>query len=71
MERAKGIEPSSSAWKADALPLSYARNGNVRSLSNGRMTVNSHFGQKNAYEVSWCDSQPHLGTVADAHGKIW
>ena len=25
MERAKGIEPSSSAWKADALPLSYAR----------------------------------------------
>ena len=25
LERAKGIEPSSSAWKADALPLSYAR----------------------------------------------
>ena len=27
VERAKGIEPSSSAWKADALPLSYARKG--------------------------------------------
>ena len=25
MERAKGIEPSSRAWKAHALPLSYAR----------------------------------------------
>lgn len=30
MERAKGIEPSSSAWKADALPLSYARTGGKR-----------------------------------------
>ena len=26
LERAEGIEPSSSAWKAVALPLSYARN---------------------------------------------
>ena len=25
VERAKGIEPSSSAWEADALPLCYAR----------------------------------------------
>ena len=25
MERAKGIEPSSVAWEATALPLSYAR----------------------------------------------
>ena len=25
MERAEGIEPTSSAWKADALPLSYTR----------------------------------------------
>jgi hypothetical protein len=25
MERVKGIEPSSSAWKAVALPLSYTR----------------------------------------------
>ena len=27
MERVKGIEPSSSAWKAVALPLSYTRAG--------------------------------------------
>ena len=26
LERVKGIEPSSSAWKAVALPLSYTRN---------------------------------------------
>jgi hypothetical protein len=30
LERVKGIEPSSSAWKAVALPLSYTR------LSGGR-----------------------------------
>ncbi len=28
MERAKGIEPSSEAWKATALPLCYARSDN-------------------------------------------
>jgi hypothetical protein len=27
LERVKGIEPSSSAWKAVALPLSYTRVG--------------------------------------------
>jgi hypothetical protein len=27
MERVKGIEPSSSAWEAAALPLSYTREG--------------------------------------------
>jgi hypothetical protein len=26
MERVKGIEPSSEAWEATALPLSYTRN---------------------------------------------
>src|SRR5262249_41012436 len=35
LERVKGIEPSSSAWKAVALPLSYTRVGN-RSLLTGR-----------------------------------
>ena len=34
-ERVKGIEPSSSAWKAVALPLSYTRICN-RSLLTGR-----------------------------------
>src|SRR5262249_10098879 len=31
LERVKGIEPSSSAWKAVALPLSYTRAGNRKS----------------------------------------
>jgi hypothetical protein len=26
LERVKGIEPSSSAWKAEVLPLNYTRN---------------------------------------------
>jgi hypothetical protein len=29
LERVKGIEPSSSAWKAVALPLSYTRIGRI------------------------------------------
>src|SRR3569833_3339191 len=32
MVRVKGIEPSSSAWKAVALPLSYTRIGSLLSL---------------------------------------
>jgi hypothetical protein len=32
MERVKGIEPSSSAWKAVALPLSYTRSLNVKGV---------------------------------------
>ena len=37
LERVKGIEPSSSAWKAVALPLSYTRGtgSNPRSISTG------------------------------------
>ena len=41
MERVKGIEPSYSAWKAAALPLSYTRDGlahrqiNVASSATG------------------------------------
>ena len=34
MERVKGIEPSSSAWKAEVLPLNYTRI-NLK-LNNGR-----------------------------------
>jgi hypothetical protein len=34
MERVKGIEPSSSAWKAVALPLSYTRIALVRIAEN-------------------------------------
>jgi hypothetical protein len=35
MERVKGIEPSSSAWKAVALPLSYTRIRNQWSVVRG------------------------------------
>src|ERR1700692_3962947 len=36
VERVKGIEPSSSAWKAVALPLSYTRAGGQWSVSGNR-----------------------------------
>jgi hypothetical protein len=39
LERVKGIEPSSSAWKAVALPLSYTRAGNNRQTSLTRSCV--------------------------------
>ena len=35
LERVKGIEPSSSAWKAVALPLSYTRTGGYPSRFGG------------------------------------
>jgi hypothetical protein len=35
LERVKGIEPSSSAWKAVALPLSYTRVSSRRALVEG------------------------------------
>ena len=35
MERVKGIEPSSSAWEAAALPLSYTRVGVEISVLSG------------------------------------
>ncbi len=35
MERVKGIEPSSSAWEAAALPLSYTRLRGCRANSPG------------------------------------
>jgi hypothetical protein len=38
LERAMGIEPTPSAWKAEVLPLNYARNiaylANVKQLSH-------------------------------------
>ena len=39
MERVEGIEPSSSAWKAAALPLSYTRNrsGHLRGVSHPKL----------------------------------
>ena len=41
-ERVKGIEPSSSAWKAVALPLSYTRKGrNVRLRTRDPQNLNS------------------------------
>jgi hypothetical protein len=38
LERVKGIEPSSSAWKAVALPLSYTRAGGQWSGISGQNT---------------------------------
>ena len=32
LERVKGIEPSSGAWKASALPLSYTRPGSKKGI---------------------------------------
>ena len=35
MKRAAGIEPASSAWKAEVLPLNYARAGTKDQLTTG------------------------------------
>ncbi len=40
IKRAAGIEPASSAWKAEVLPLNYARTGTKDLLPIG-VTINS------------------------------
>jgi hypothetical protein len=39
LERVKGIEPSSSAWKAVALPLSYTRAGRQPSRARRQVSI--------------------------------
>ncbi|KKT31150.1 MAG: hypothetical protein UW18_C0006G0039 [Microgenomates group bacterium GW2011_GWF1_44_10] len=41
LERVKGIGPSYSAWKADALPLSYTRNFHTKQLWRWNVTNNT------------------------------
>jgi hypothetical protein len=42
LERVKGIEPSSSAWKAVALPLSYTRTrGQKTEIGNQKTRIGS------------------------------
>ena len=43
MERAKGIEPSSSVWKTEALPLSYTRRTDLRVLKDSRVCETAAF----------------------------
>ena len=41
MERTTGIEPASSAWEADVLPINYVRNANI--ISHLLRIVNCFF----------------------------
>jgi hypothetical protein len=47
LERVKGIEPSYSAWKAAALPLSYTRDFNIL----GCLAI--HFWHVFGTEIGW------------------
>jgi hypothetical protein len=42
LERVKGIEPSSSAWKAVALPLSYTRATSIYATNSRPRLTNRH-----------------------------
>ncbi len=41
LERAMGIEPTRSAWKADVLPLNYARMRRVRRFGGGPVGIST------------------------------
>ena len=43
LERVKGIEPSSLAWEANALPLSYTRNVDLNTVSEWQLQAQSAF----------------------------
>lgn len=57
MERAAGIEPASSAWKAEVLPLNYARRSLARS---GRLSAAHYFlvFYRSLYYRPFCATQP-------------
>lgn len=52
MEREKGVEPSSQAWKARALPLSYTRMLCCR-VDDGVRTHDLHLGKVMLYRLSY------------------
>src|SRR5712691_8727087 len=78
LERVKGIEPSSSAWKAVALPLSYTRELE-RALSNRdarlrpiRLRPKTGFGRQEAGfggQVGWLASRSAAGAKAGGGGR--
>src|SRR5712691_2719123 len=78
LERVKGIEPSSSAWKAVALPLSYTRELE-RALSNRdarlrpiRLRPKTGFGGQEAGfggQVGWLASRSAAGAKAGGGGR--
>ena len=43
MERVAGIEPASSAWKAEVLPLNYTRRNRVPSLNSNPLPLQKTF----------------------------
>ena len=57
MERATGIEPASSAWKAGVLPLNYARK-----IWSGRQDLNLRHPAPKAGALPSC-ATPRKGTV--------
>jgi hypothetical protein len=49
LERVKGIEPSSSAWKAAALPLSYTRIHPAHGSGGGGGWIRTNVGIANGF----------------------
>src|ERR1700688_3529523 len=79
LERVKGIEPSYSAWKAAALPLSYTRAGDELSRRAGGLNSRSvplahpeaPFRGRRPRQVSpltWADSTPILSLPSSMKG---
>src|SRR5947207_14589354 len=73
LERVKGIEPSYSAWKAAALPLSYTRTGDELSRPAGRLNRYARFGGfccagAPGKPLTRADSMPILGFPSTMKG---
>src|SRR4051794_4074651 len=65
MERVKGIEPSSSAWKAVALPLSYTRGPVVGSLRRRNRQAPAIYGP---FLCGSTEPHPGIPFIASATG---
>ena len=58
LERVKGIEPSYSAWKAAALPLSYTRVGDHLTRQAGSLNYPRNRGETAGYTTIGCRFRP-------------
>jgi hypothetical protein len=64
VERVTGIEPASSTWEADVLPLNYTRNHRFENDINGHTAVHSGCGSHRSKRF-----QPELANM-DGFGQL-
>ena len=69
VERVKGIEPSSSAWKAVALPLSYTRELRMLTFQHGSPPLPTAFAQAGHRRSRRIGERPSISRLASRKSR--